>query len=133
MIAQDSLQERLAAAYRLQAKHYDEALHIATQDGQAFDQDAWVHDLQTTLQAIAAVDEQMAPDKLAWRVSGQKPDADLRDVLDALSGAIQRLADAIDRRSEELTRRKQRLLPVLDEFIRQRQMLSSYAQFGMIK
>ena len=41
MIAQDSLQERLAAAYRLQAKHYDDALHIATQDGQAFDQDAW--------------------------------------------------------------------------------------------
>ena len=133
MIAQDSLEQRLADAYRLQTKHYNEALHVVNEDGQALEKDIWVQDLQSTLQKIAAIDERMAPDKLSWQQEARKPGSELRGILATLSTSIQMLSAAIDRRSEELARRKLRLLPVLDEFIRQRQMLSSYQQFGKMR
>jgi hypothetical protein len=130
MTTLDSLENRLVEAYRAQAGHYDEALRIIQEDGQALEQEVWTHDLQTALQHVAAVEFHLRADKHDWQQSGRKPGAELHDLLEAIKIKIQALTAAIDRRSAELIAQKQRLLPAMDQFIRQRQMLNRYEQFA---
>jgi hypothetical protein len=129
----DLLEQRLAEAYRRQAKHYDEALCIVNENVQPFELSTWANDLQSALQQIANIEQDMAGDKLVWKSSNRTPSVELRKVLANVATQIQNLANAIDRRSQEVSARKQRLLPALDEFIRHRHMLQSYGRHAKAK
>jgi len=133
MIVIDSLEQRLTDAYRMQANLYEDAICIVNSDAQSIDMDDWVNDLRSTLHEVAVIEARIAHDKVSWEESGRTPGNDLQGILKRIAVQIRSLTTLIDRRSEELMAKKQRLLPVLDEFIRQRHMLQSYGQFGRSK
>jgi hypothetical protein len=122
----DLLEQRLLAGYRGQASQYERALHlIATHKAEK----EWAPELLNILQVLAALDAGMANDKAAWRVSGRVPGAELRTLLDHLAGQIRALAGHVDGQVADLLARKERLVPEMDGFIRQRSMLQAYGQY----
>lgn len=130
----DSLQERLIEGYRRQLEHYQRALRILETFAPAGDTEIsdhpWAHELHDLLTSAAAVNAGMATDRAAWQQAGAAPSAELSEVLDRLAEQIRTLSCQIDKHVARLLERRQRLVPVMDEFIRQRWMLNAYGKHG---
>jgi selenocysteine lyase/cysteine desulfurase len=121
----EALEQRLIAAYQQQMEAYKRA--HAIMDARAAHAD-WLAQLQEPLSVVAALELQMADDKRAWREGSHAPGAELRVLLDQLGEKIRTLKEAIDSEMAELLAQRSRLLPVIDDFIRQRWMLNAYAR-----
>jgi hypothetical protein len=128
------LEQRLIAGYGQQASQYELALRILEERASAAtgtsDDHGWASALQGVLQSVTELDADLADDKVAWRQSGRVAGADLRLVLDRVATQIRVLGERIDGQVADLVARKQRLLPEIDEFIRQRWMLNAYGRVG---
>lgn len=118
------LQARLVLAYREQSTHYVRAIQLLETASEH--SDAWLAELQAAFDQIAAIDATLSNDKTAWRRSGQKPDAALREVIDELAAQVRRLSALVDARIAAIASRKQQLMPELDGFIRRNRMLQAY-------
>jgi hypothetical protein len=126
MISQlDALEQRLIAGYEQQLQAYEHALEIFAARSQDLERD-WLTRLQEPLDCIAALDRVMTADKAAWRASGRSNGIEMRAVIDRLAKKIQALKVCVDGEVAELTARRDRLLPEMDDFIRQRWMLNAY-------
>lgn len=121
----DALEKRLLAGYRQQLQAYEQALNVVCTRADNLD---WLAQLQQSMQQVAALDQQLATDKADWRLSGRAPGSELRTLLDQLATKIATLKDTIDSEVAELHARRSRLLPEIDDFIRQRWMLNAYGQ-----
>jgi hypothetical protein len=128
----DDLEQRLLAGYRQQLQNYENAWLVLVgrvpTDGQTHAPSDWLPRLQDPLQRVADLDRAMAHDKAVWQQNAGKPGRELSAVLDQLAEKIRVLKEAIDAEVADLLVRKQRLLPVMDDFIRQRWMLNAYGQ-----
>lgn len=124
-----SLEQRLIAGYRQQASHYEQALQMLEQrDTAALGEERWVTGLQVILQTVAELNARMADDKAGWGQAQRSPEAELRVVLDDVAARIRLLGERIDAAVADLVARKRRLLPEIDDFIRQRWMLAAYGR-----
>ena len=121
----DDLDQRLIAGYRQQAIQYEYALRLIADTTRVGD---WAHRLNEALGLIAELDAALADDKAAWRRAARTPGPALRAVLDSVGERIQSLAKHIDERVASLMDEKKRLVPQIDEFVRQRAMLNAYEQ-----
>jgi hypothetical protein len=131
MISQlDVLERRLIAGYEQQLQAYAHALQIFAAKSPGVETD-WLTRLQEPLERIAALDRVMAADKAAWRISGRSNGVELRSVIDQLADKIRMLKDCIDCEVADLTARRNRLLPEVDDFIRQRWMLNAYGAMAV--
>ena len=122
------LEQRLAKAYADQAAHYDIALGILERTD--IDHDGSVLDLQAALKEVARIDASITDDKAVWLQSGNSPGPALRGILERLAQQIRILAQHVDRRVVALTAKRQRIVPELDGFLRQRRMLQAYDKYA---
>ena len=130
----DLLEQRLVDGYRQLASQYEKALSIVQAPASPTScppgEIHWMPTLQEALQTVAGLDARLADDKSAWAQSGRSPGTELRTILDRVAAQIRTLAEHIDRQVAQLVARKERLVPKMDEFIRQRWMLNAYEKVG---
>src|ERR1043166_3050489 len=127
-----ALESRLIAGYHRQVDAYERALQILERRDTVL-QAEWAPELRDTLQTVAELDAALAADKGVWRATARTPGPELRIVVERLALQIQELAAKIDDEIAALVARKERLAPEIDTFIRQRSMLSAYAQQGVVE
>ena len=89
-----------------------------------------VHELDSVLAHVAALEADMADDKEAWRRSGQQPGPELHALLERLAERLGTLAARVNRYVADLEARKTRLMPEIDELIQSRRMLQAYGKYG---
>jgi outer membrane murein-binding lipoprotein Lpp len=128
----DPLEARLVAGYERQMLLYVQALALLEKQatGPAFDLEniAWTSQLNGLLADVAKIDAEQRPDKLAWESAGRSPGSEMRVALDSIATAIRALANRVDPLIADLRARRDRLVPEMDTFARQRQMIDAYAQ-----
>ena len=129
----DSLEQRLIAGYGQQANQYEQALLCLAgraSDAKGAAETGCVADLLKVLEMVAKLDADLAADKAAWRQSGRTPGDELRMMLERVATQIRVLAEHVDALVADAVAQKQRLVPEVDDFIRQRWMLNAYERHG---
>ena len=127
----DVVERRLIAGYQRQATEYERALRVLEAGADAGRENNWAQHLNDVLLIVAELDGELTDAKAAWRDSGRTPGTELRALLDRLASQIRVVGAHIDAQVVQLVARKQRLLPEIDDFIRQRWMLHAYRQTGV--
>lgn len=124
------LEKRLITGYRRQAERYALAQRIVEEQvDDVFDpvaSESWVNRLGSVLREVAALDADLAGDKDAWRKAGFVAGPELNALLELIAATIQHISQGIDRHLTTLMARRDRLLPEIDGFIRQRKMMQAY-------
>jgi hypothetical protein len=129
----DGLEQRLIVGYNQQASYYEHALLCLAgraPDAKGAAETGRVADLLKALEVIAKLDADLVADKIAWRQSGRTPGDELRMVLERVATQIRVLAEHVDALVADAVAQKQRLVPEVDDFIRQRWMLNAYERHG---
>ena len=120
------LERRLILGYQDQLRHYERALTIVSTHGADAAPESWIQELADALRDVAHCDADLSKEKDAWEQSGRAPGSELRLVLERLAGVIHTLAGHLDGQIAETLARRNRLLPEIDAFSRQRQMIEAY-------
>ena len=121
------LESRLQAGFEKQSALYGEALDLLDRSSNdAFDNSHWAYKLSDLLAQVAMVEATLSDDKRVWQEADRQGGPWLRQTHEDLSRRIRTLAERVDGAMAELTIRRNRLLPELDGFIRQRQMMRAY-------
>ena len=125
------LETRLQVGFEKQFALYGEALDLlGRSSNDAFDNSHWAYKLSDLLAQVAMIEATLAEDKSVWREADRQGGPRLRQTHEDLSRRIRTLAERVDEAMNELMARRDRLLPELDVFIRQRQMMRAYAGRG---
>jgi hypothetical protein len=112
------VEQRLINGFHAQLDMYDQALGLVDR----------AREMNAILDAIGALDNELAEDKAVWRFSERKAGPELSGVMAQLAERIQKLAALVDRRVDELQSSQRALLPEVDQCIQHRRMLHAYGK-----
>lgn len=121
----------LAEFYKEQAKEYERILGLigsvneSMKAGEARDNSmSEIHEL---VQAVHERDQAVSATRSAWIAGGQRPGAELAQLLKQVEGLILRLLESVSEAEKIAHDAKTKLLPKLSEEVTARKMHSAYA------